>query len=494
MKKTFTFSKQAIKRASFCKKAAYLRVTESRNGDPYVHSATDLVRMEYGRIVRDAVRAEFPGGHAIRAKSHEEAVAKTQDALDAGEAVLFNAAFSHGPLRIRIDILERTAPDHFQVWEVKAGTSVEKYVPDLTVHIFAMRELGFSVDPGMIVLDKQAKWGADTYFRRVDCSQSVHDRLPKIRKRYEELLRALESETPPEVPLKRMCGRCSFLRTCWPSLPERSVFELYQGDGGWEAVDKLIKRGIFDVESLPVSGSYNTIQKRQIRSVREGRAVVAGSPAQSLRRSVTYPLFFLDFESTAPPIPAFVHQRPYDLVPFQWSCHVQRKPGGPIEHHDFLWDREGDPRRELTESLLFLLGSEGTIVVYSDFEERVVRRMGEVFPELRSPLKRVSKRILDLLRVIHRHYYHPDFRGSFSIKNVLPIMVPGIDYSGLGIADGMEAILAYNRLQNEAMTEEERAQLMSDLRAYCELDTLAMVEIFRVLMQPPATLRENPAK
>lgn len=494
MKKTFTFSKQAIKRASFCKKAAYLRVTQNRNGKPYVHSATDMVRMEYGRIVRDGVRAEFPGGHSIRAKSHEEAVAKTREAMDAGEPVLFNAAFSHGPLRIRIDILERTAPDHYRVWEVKAGTSVEKYVPDLTVHIFALRALGHSVEPGMIVLDKKSKWGAETYFRRVDCSQSVEDRIPKIRNRYDELLHALENETPPEVPMKRMCGRCSFLRTCWPSLPERSIFDLYQGDGGWEAVDKLIKRGVFDMESLPLSGSYNTIQKRQIRSVREGRAVVAGSPAQSLRRAVAYPIFFLDFESTAPPIPAFVQQRPYDLVPFQWSCHVQRRQGGPIEHHDFLWEREGDPRRELTESLLFLLGSEGTIVVYSDFEERVVRRMGEVFPDLRKPLERVSKRILDLLRVILRHYYHPDFRGSFSIKNVLPIMVPGIDYADLGVADGMEAILAYNRLQTEALTEEEREELTHDLREYCKLDTMAMVEIFRVLMQPPATLRENPAK
>ena len=101
-------------------------------------------------------------------------------------------------------------------------------------------------------------------------------------------------------------------------------------------------------------------------------------------------------------------------------------------------------------------------------------------PRRSEALASIEDRLFDLLPVIRNGYYHPDFRGSFSIKNVLPVLVPGSGYDDLSISDGQTAAIRYTQaLENEDAPERER--MFDDLRAYCARDTLAMVKLREAL-------------
>jgi hypothetical protein len=211
--------------------------------------------------------------------------------------------------------------------------------------------------------------------------------------------------------------------------------------------------------------------------------VVERGARSALTRAVRRPLHFLDFEAARFPVPLFTGQHPYDLIPFQWSCHIDRGAGASPEHRDFLWTAGGDPSRAFAESLLRETEKEGSVVVYSIFEQETIRTLAERFPDLRAPLENLHTRIFDLLPVLRRHFYHPDFRGSFSIKSVLPVLVPGRSYDSLEIGDGLEAVWAYYRLTCEAIPEEERSRLAASLLAYCEQDSLALRDVYHALLR-----------
>ena len=165
--------------------------------------------------------------------------------------------------------------------------------------------------------------------------------------------------------------------------------------------------------------------------------------------------------------------------PFLFSVHTERE-GAPPAHRDYLHARDDDPRPVLTDRLLEALGTEGTICTYSGYERQVLRAPAAALPDRERALKALEARLLDLLVVVRNGYYHPDFRGSFSIKSVLPALVPGLGYDDLAIADGQVAAAMYRTALASADVA-ERQRTFGALRAYCERDTLAMVELCRAL-------------
>ena len=169
--------------------------------------------------------------------------------------------------------------------------------------------------------------------------------------------------------------------------------------------------------------------------------------------------------------------RPYEQLPFQWSCHVERRPG-VLDHLEFLDTSGGSPLRACAESLVDALGSVGPILTYSRFERDVINRLAARFPDLKDALQALTGRLVDLLPLVKAHYYHPAMKGSFSIKAVLPTVAPGLSYDALGeVRDGIAAQLAYEALIDAQTPPAHRSVLAAQLREYCRLDTLAMVEL-----------------
>ena len=482
MRPDFSLTRRIIREASSCPRLGWFRARDRGKGDRE-KGAGHEIRDRYGLQVESHALAEFPAGRLIEGKSSDHARRLTRRAIRDGEQVIFKGVFSHNRVVIRADVMERQDDGSWRLWEVKASTNAERFFEDMAVQVYVLRGLGLQVDPGVVVLDRDATIDSPSFFRRYRCRAEVDALLPRIRARIRELKSACRAGARPEMPVMRKCGRCRYRDECWPDLPERPVFDLYQGSGGWHTVDELIRRGVLDLDKLPSNTDLNPMQKRQMKAIRTGRAVVRGNPSGILARKIEYPLFFLDLEAIAPPIPDYRHQKPYDILPFQWSCHVRRKPDSEVEHHEFLWADGGDPRRHVMESLLFLLGRRGSIVAYSNYEWRVINRMAEIFPDLSRPLKSLEKRIVDLLGIIVRCYYHPEFGGSFSIKNVHPAMSRGEGYEGMEISDGLEAVLAYLKLEDDDLSPLERRSIRNDLLAYCRQDTQAMVDIYNVLTE-----------
>ena len=195
-----------------------------------------------------------------------------------------------------------------------------------------------------------------------------------------------------------------------------------------------------------------------------------------------HPLYFMDFETLGPAIPRFAGMHPFDHIPFQWSVHVRRKPGSQLEHYEFLAEDATDPRPAFLKRLLQVTGDAGHVIVYNQsFESGVLARLAEHFPEYEPAVSRLQARLWDLLPVIRSHTYHMDYRGSFSIKDVLPALVPEMTYEGMGVKEGQQAGVIWDTIIHGRLSEEEKKKAEQDLLAYCCQDTLAMVRLLEVL-------------
>ncbi len=231
--------------------------------------------------------------------------------------------------------------------------------------------------------------------------------------------------------------------------------------------------GCESIHDLPDDVELSRIADRQRRAVQSGETVIAPGLRKALAR-LQHPIAYLDFETIALPIPIWPGCRPYDAVPVQFSCHVE-DASGTLRHHEWLAQGPGDPRPALAEALVQALRDAKTIVAYNaPFELGCIQDLRATVPELDAPLQRAQRRMVDLLPIVRNHVYHPAFGGSFSLKRVVPALVPELSYDGLAIRDGGAATMALEQLLlRGAETAEARAALL----AYCGLDTLAMVEI-----------------
>jgi predicted RecB family nuclease len=195
-------------------------------------------------------------------------------------------------------------------------------------------------------------------------------------------------------------------------------------------------------------------------------------------KGLEYPLSFMDFETVNPAIPRFAGMRPYDQIPFQWSVHVQRQPEAVPEHFEFLATDRSDPRQAFISALCNSLGNRGSIVVYhQQFESQRLSELTSWLPKFAGRIEKIQRRLWDLLPTIRDHVYHPAFGGSYSLKSVLPALVPEMTYEGMEVADGQDAGLAWESLVHGDLEEIERERIRKALLTYCGQDTLAMLRI-----------------
>lgn len=186
-----------------------------------------------------------------------------------------------------------------------------------------------------------------------------------------------------------------------------------------------------------------------------------------------------------PPISLYEGTRPYQTIPFQWSLHVLADDG-MLHHREFLAEGDGDPRRAFAETLLAAQSCfDAPIVVYSPYEQTRLRELAATFPDLRNPLTTITGRLVDLLPIVRSAIYFPNAGFSNSIKSLGPALCPDFTYEDLeDIANGATAAAAFLQLASGHLTlPEEIDRLRAALRVYCQRDTLAMVEVHRVLMQ-----------
>jgi predicted RecB family nuclease len=285
----------------------------------------------------------------------------------------------------------------------------------------------------------------------------------------------------PDIAPGRHCTdpiTCEFYDRCNPPLPDDHIGYLPRLHASAE--EALEEMGVESIRDVPHDFELTEIQRRAATCVQTGEPWFNAELRTTLE-SLRYPLYFADFESVNPAVPRFRGMRPYDQLPFQWSVHVLREPGAEPEHFEFLATDACDPRREFIESLCNALGESGNIVVYSAFESQRLSELGAYLPEIAGRIEKIQARLWDLLPVVRNHVYHPAFAGSYSLKYVLPALVPDMTYAGMEVADGTDAGLAWQSLIRGGLDQAESERIIRALLDYCGQDTLALVKLVQKL-------------
>jgi hypothetical protein len=297
----------------------------------------------------------------------------------------------------------------------------------------------------------------------------------------EEFHDMLTRPNPPEIPIGDHCFtpyECPYYAHCSDGMefPENGLDQLHRLHPNRRA--ELDALGIDRIEDIPPDFNLNQMQERIRQTVITGQPWQSGRLAEALAQ-VDWPLYYLDFEAFQAALPRYPDTRPFQAIPFQFSLH-QESAEGELQHLEYLHTEDSDPRPALARTLVDAVGETGSVVVYSGYEWRMLNDLIAAVPELASDLEVIKTRLWDLLPVVRQHYYHPDFRGSFSIKAVLPAVLPERNWSGLAISDGMAAATAYESALDDPHSSEAQ-RTFQELRSYCRMDTQAMVDLRREL-------------
>jgi hypothetical protein len=249
-----------------------------------------------------------------------------------------------------------------------------------------------------------------------------------------------------------------------------------------KAVAALREAGYRDLRDVPEEALKAPGHIRVWRATKDGRAEIVVGASRELS-PLPYPRFYLDFETVQMAVPVWTGTRPYEQLPFQWSCHVERADGS-LEARGFLDLSAEPPMRAFAESLTASIGSAGPVFTYSRFERTILEQCAARFPDLADPLMAIIDRIVDLLPLAERSYYHPAMMGSWSIKSIIPTIAPELDYARLAdVQEGSQAQLAYLEAIAPTTTRERREAIERALRTYCAHDTLAMVRLAHFLVE-----------
>jgi hypothetical protein len=448
---------------------------------------------DMGHEIGRRAHALFPGGVLVSQdhQEHAEAVERTRVLLaDASVPAIFEAAFEHAGVRIRVDALERLPGGRFGLREVKASTEVKPvHVDDCAVQQIVLEGCGLRIASVEIVHVNRAyvrgagdiDWAA--FFARSDLTRKVASALPSVRERIPRFHAVIREPQAPAIEPSAHCFDpydCEFWQHCTRSKPADWIFHLPRLGKRFET---LRASGIERILEIPEEYALPEVHVRIRAALRRGGLHVDPGLADALRDAGP-PAHYLDFETANPAIPLYPGAHPYDVIPFQWSLHTDAGDG-ELRHRAFLAAGDGDPRREFAETLVAALFGEDTpVLVYSPFESTQLGRLAERFPDLAPALRSIRDRLFDLLPIVRSHLYHPGFAFSFSIKQVAPALTPDVVWDDLGeIADGASASSALSALAAGRVAAAEREALRAALSAYCARDTLALARVHRALRE-----------
>ena len=356
-------------------------------------------------------------------------------------------------------------------------------------------------------------------------------------------------------------ANCGFFE-CWKGTDKfPSIFDMYYGGtiGSNNYLNELIQARSYDFEDIQADrlskndgsiGSRNERQLIQLINTLNKTEWFSETMKEELE-SWKYPLHFIDFETYTGAIPFNKGMRPFELLAFQWSCHTIEKPGAVPIHNEFILTDNDFPNFSFAESLMNLIGLNGTPLMWATHENSVLRtiyyqmnQFGYQNSVLKKWLEKTIKdkdlgtegRFIDMNAFTLAHYFHPEMKGRTSIKKVLPAIWNNnpflhkigylskysmldmenqvidpydtlfnlanekmhelddeIEIQSEDVKGGTAAMRAYQRIRfDPSISNEHREELKHRLLEYCKLDTMAMIIIW--IYWNNVTLKNNGRK
>ena len=419
----------------------------------------------------------------------------TKKYLAQGVENICEAAFSKNRCYCAVDILHKTSAG-YEIYEVKSSAEIKDvYFLDCAYQKWVLENSGLNIERVFIayINNKYVRRG-DVDIHQLFNIGDVTDKLPPyyaaVNANVVAALEYIGKKDEPDMDLGEHCSKpypCLYWEYCSRNLPKPSVFDLYNIRA--KKADELYKQGIVSFGDIVNAGiKLNNIQNKQVTAEQFDLPThVDKLGIKTFLDTLTYPLYFLDFESFQTCIPLYDGIHPFQQVPFQYSLHYILEPNGDLKHKEFLADENCDPRRALAERLVEDIPQNVCTLAYNkSFECMVIKQLAETFPDLSEKLLNIRDNIHDLLDVFRDGFvYGRAMGGSLSIKSVLPALFPddpNLNYHNLAdVHNGTEATATYLSLRG--MKREERDKLRQSLLAYCKLDTMAMVMLWQRLRE-----------
>lgn len=490
-----TLSKSLYTRGIQCSKSLWLKKYSSKVLTP--PDATAQERFETGNIVGDLACALFPNGREVpyMEKNFAAMAELTREWMDEGLEYIYEATFIHDGIVVMVDVL-RVTPDGVEIYEVKSSSEVKDiYLHDVSIQRYVIESLGHTVTNCYVVhIDTSYVRGDDldlsTLFTIADVNEAVDALMNGIPAKLAEFEAHLaDQENEPSIEIGKHCKKpydCDAMYYCWKvqrSIPDYSVFNIF--NLGSKNQIELYNQGIVRIEEIPDSYKMTPIQQQKVDNWKAKRTYIDRDAITEFLSTITYPIYHLDFETFQQAIPQWIGISPYQQIPFQYSLHIEHA-NGELEHREFLAPAGADPRYALAQQLIHDIPDNVTVLAYNmSFEKGVIEKLALSFPDLSERLKSIIPNIRDLMVPFQKgHYVTPSMNGSYSIKYVLPALVPEMAqaYKELdGVQNGGEAMNAYAGLAT--MEKEEQERIRRSLLEYCKLDTLAMVNVLKRLRE-----------
>jgi len=483
-------SKSTFIRGLQCEKSLYLYKHHYKLKDPTPTSLQAV--FDQGTNIGLLAQELFPNGADASPKNHfkmVESVGKTLKFISQGESIIYEATFQYNNVLAALDILVKDE-EGWKAYEVKSSTKVsETYIKDAAIQYYTITNSGIDLkDISIVHINNQYTKDGELDIHQLFTIESVYDQvlefLPRIPNEVRRLKNVIESPETPNVDIGNHCSDpydCDFKGTCWKHIPDYSVFNISRLNK--DKKFDLYNQGVITLDDIDLSQTdLNPNQVLQVQSEVNGTTHIDIEEIRNFTNGLNYPLYFLDFETIGPAVPKYNGSRPYQQLVFQYSLHIKETSTSELEHREYLADPSQDPRIRFIDQLMHDCGTSGDILVYNiGFEKGKLSDLIEVFPKYSNELRGIVNRLKDLMIPFQQKwYYTPEMKGSYSIKYVLPALVPELSYNDLEIKEGGTASNTFLTMINgtfEGDIDETRKQLIE----YCKLDTYAMVKILDAL-------------
>ncbi len=479
-----------------CKKNTWIKLHK-----PEIFYAVELSDFEKSIIERgNEVEAEaqkrFPTGVLIEGRD-EQAQKLTQKYIADKERTLFQPVFLKDGFLAALDILQYDKETgKYSIFEIKASNDVDEktHLYDLAFQVALLKKCGIKIDIANIIhlnskYVRNGELDIEKLFTINNQTKEVEELLPKVEFEMEAAKEYLSQEKEPsgycDCVYKGRSAHCATFSYSNPTVPEYGIHDIARIGMSKKKLQELADRSIFKIEDLPDNIELSEIQKNQVDAYIFDRVSIKKLEIGQELKNLVFPLYFLDYETYPSAIPRFDGFSPYQQIPFQYSLHIVESPDAEPIHKEFLHTGSDNPSEHFAKSLQKHIGPKGNIIVWNKkFECKINNELAKRLPETKSSIDDLNARVYDLMDIFSKQFYvHKDFKGSTSIKYVLPVLAPELSYKKLEIQEGGTASQKWNEITTCEMDQKVKKEIAENLKEYCKLDTYAMYAIWKHLFE-----------
>jgi len=442
----------------------------------------------------------FPEGVEIGFKDYNEyrtMADRTKKALDDGAETLFQARFEAEfegeELTCICDVLKKVGDNTFDLYEIKSSTKVKpEHILDVAFQVFVLEGAGFKIRKTFVVhvnneYVKKGEVDPEEFSSVADVTYDMGEAMEKTKYNIKSALKVMKSpDMPDPSPRYAQMGSLNEWMEIYKGLKEVRPYSIYNLiTPGNNRIGELEDMNVELIEDIPDDFKLTTKQQVQVEATKRNERIVEIEKIKEFLDSLTYPLHFLDYETAMGTVPLYDGTRPYQQIPFQYSLYTISAPDEELKHAEYLHKNGDNPVPNLLAKLKEDMDTTGNVLVwYKAFEVGRNKEMAQMFPEFEKFLEDVNSRIVDLMEPFSNSWFvDKDFFGSASIKAVMPVVIPDLSYKNLDIQEGASAQRLWMDATIRGKNDIDKDKLFNDLIEYCKMDTLAMVKIWKFLME-----------